>query len=88
MDSFDSVVFDLDKKSTLLEIILREESLSSMILPFVDNISEFQYFYPDTKEDVLAFQYEKFKKMICSLNFKNFSVLTIQNPVEKKKNEL
>ena len=88
LDSFDSVVFDLDKKSTLLEIILREESLSSMILPFVDNISEFQYFYPDTKEDVLAFQYEKFKKMICSLNFKNFSVLTIQNPVEKKKNEL
>lgn len=79
LDSFDEELFDLDKKDSLLRIILREERLIDVILPFVDNLVTFDYPYPDTKEDIEKFSYDDLIKVIKQLDFSNYTVVTIKN---------
>ena len=50
--TIDKEIFELDKKNTILDIILREENLSSVIGPLIGNIIDFNYPYPDTVEDL------------------------------------
>ena len=78
--TLDKELFEIDKKNTILEIILREENLSSMISPLIGNIVDFNYPYPDTIEDIEKFSFEEFKKLIQSLDFTNYTVTTIKNP--------
>ena len=78
LDSFDEELFDLDKKDSLLRVILREERLIDVILPFVDNIVTFHYPYPDTKEDIENFSYQDFISVIKQLDFNNYTITTIK----------
>lgn len=83
LDSFNKEIFELDKKESILRIILRSERLMDTIMPLVDNIVNFHYPYPDTKEDIEKFSYEDFVSTMKSLDFSNYTVTSIKN-VEKK----
>ena len=50
--------FDIYKKESILRIVLRNESLVDTIMPFVSNIVEFNYPYPDTVNDIEEYNYE------------------------------
>lgn len=76
----DKEIFELDKKNTILDIILREESLSSVVGPLIGNIIDFDYPYPDTVEDIQKLNFEEYKNMISSLDFSNYTITTIDNP--------
>lgn len=76
----DSELFELDKKNTILDIILREEHLSSVMAPLIENIIDFNYPYPDTIEDIEKLNFKEFKEMISTLDFSNYTITTIHNP--------
>lgn len=65
-----------------MEIILREENLSSVIEPLIENIVEFNYPHLDTVEDIENFSFGEFKKIISTLDFSNYTVTSIKNPKE------
>lgn len=79
---YNKELFELNKKNTILEIILREENLSSVIAPLIENIVEFNYPHPDTVEDIENFSFEEFQKIISTLDFSNYTVTSIKNPKE------
>lgn len=79
---FDKELFEIDKKRTIVNIILREENLSSITAPLLENILEYDHPYLDTVEDIEQLNYEEFKKFISSLDFSNYTVTTIHNPKE------
>lgn len=83
MDSFDEEKFELDKKTSIISMILRDENIFKTIFPFVDNIVDFNYPYVDTVEDVEAFTYEDFINTIKKLEFSNYSINTIVDPSKK-----
>lgn len=83
MDSFDEEKFELDKKTSIISMILRDENIFKTIFPFVDNIVDFNYPYVDTVEDVEAFTYEDFINTIKKLDFSNYSINTIVDPSKK-----
>ena len=78
----DEEIFDIDKRDTILKIVLRSENLVDTIMPFVSNIVEFNYPYPDTVNDIEEFSYDDFVKTIKSLDFSNYSIVEC-NPLEK-----
>ena len=78
--TLDQELFELDKKNTLLDIILREENLSSVVAPLIGNIIDFNYPYPDTVEDIEKLNFKEFKEIISSLDFSNYTITTIHNP--------
>ena len=79
MDSFNEEIFELDKRDSILKIVLRSESLLDTIMPFVSNIVEFNYPYPDTVSDIEEFSYEDFVETIKSLDLSHNIVTIIQN---------
>lgn len=79
LDSFDPEIFEITKKNTILKIILRNEYLSDIIEPFIDNIVSFNYPYIDTVEDIENLNYEEFIQMIKNLNFNYHTEITIKN---------
>lgn len=83
MDSFDEEKFELDKKTSIISMILRDENIFKTIFPFVDNIVDFNYPYVDTVEDVEAFTFEDFINTIKKLDFSNYSINTIVDPSKK-----
>lgn len=76
----DKEIFELDKKNTILEVILREENLSSVVGPLIENIIDFDYPYLDTVEDIQKLNFEEYKNMISSLDFSNYTITTVDNP--------
>lgn len=83
MDSFDEEKFDLDKKNSIIAMILRDENIFKTIIPFVNNIVDFNYPYVDTVADVEAFNYDEFIEMIKELKFNHYSINTIIDPSKK-----
>lgn len=83
MNSFDEEKFELDKKSCIIRMILRDENIFKTIVPFVNNIVDFDYPYVDTVEDVEAFTFNEFIEMIKELDFSNYSINTIIDPSKK-----
>ena len=77
MNSFDKEKFELDKNNCIVGMILRDENIFKTIMPFVENIVEFNYPYVDTVEDVKAFNYEEYIGMIKELDFSHYSINTI-----------
>ena len=66
--------FELKKKKNIIDIILREDSLSSTIAPFIDNIMIYNYFDIDTIENIEEQNFEDYKKIINNLDFSNYCV--------------
>lgn len=83
MDSFDKEKFDLDKKVSLVALILRDENIFDTIMPFIDNIIYFNYPYVDTVDDFDEFEYDDYVNMIKDLDFSNYTVTTIIDDSKK-----
>ena len=79
LDNFDEEAYELDKKSSILRIIMRDENIINMIIPFVDNLIIYDYPYLDTVEDIENLSYDDFVNTIKNIDFSNYSCLTIKN---------
>lgn len=83
MNCFDEEKFELDKKTSIITMILRDENIFKTVIPFVNNVVDFNYPYVDTVEDVEAFDFNEFVKMIKELDFNHYSINTIIDPSKK-----
>lgn len=88
MDNFDEEMFEIYKKESILNMILRNENLYDTIIPFVNNIVIFNYPYPDKVSDIEEFNFTEFVKMIKSLDFSNYTVTVIKNPNKEKESSI
>lgn len=79
LDSFNEEIFEIDKRDSILKIVLRSENLFDTIMPFVSNIVEFNYPHPDTVSDIEEFSYNDFVQTIKSLDFNHFTTTVIKN---------
>lgn len=79
LDSFNEEMFEIDKRDSILKIILRGESLGDTVFPFVTNIVDFNYPYPDEVSDIEDFSFDDFVTMIKRLDFNHSTVTIIQN---------
>ena len=84
MNDFDEEKFELDKKQSIVSMILRDENIFKTILPFVDNVVDFNYPYVDTIEDIEDFNFDDYVNMIKKLDFSNYSINIIVDPENKK----
>lgn len=80
IDNFNERYFELDRKSAIIRIILRDENIIKMIIPFVDNLINFNYPYLDQVEDLEKVTFKEFKEYILKLDFSNYTVVVIDNP--------
>lgn len=76
---FDKELFDLYCKQCKMNISIRPDSLSSMILPFIDNIVSFEYEYFDTVNDINDFSLKELEDYMNSFDFSNYTVIKIVN---------
>lgn len=79
LEDFDEEKFDLDQKQSIIDIVLREDNIGSMVMPFVNNIVIYDYHYPDTKEQIMGYTYEDFIKTMKDIDFSNSTVTVIKN---------
>lgn len=79
LSNFNEELFEIDKKDSILKIVLRGESLFDTIMPFVSNIVEFNYPYPDKVSDIEEFNYKDFVETIKILDFSHSTVTIIKN---------
>ncbi len=75
----DQEQFELDKNVAIMGIILRDENIFKMIIPFINNIIYFDYPYLDVVDDVSKLSFKEYKETINKIDFSNYSILTI-NP--------
>lgn len=71
---FDKEDFEIRKKESIIELILREDNLFNLIKPFFDNILNYNYYEFDKIEDIENQEFINYKKMINSLKFDNYSI--------------
>ena len=79
MNKFNTTIFNLKKKEFILKLILRDENIFKMINPFITNVIIYDYPYIDTVEDVYNLTYEKYVDTIKSLDFSNYTDISIIN---------
>ncbi|MBR3210733.1 MAG: insulinase family protein [Bacilli bacterium] len=77
LNHLDVEKFEMDKKNSIVQMILRDENIFSTILPFINNIIYYDYPYLDQVEDVENLNYDQYSKMIHNLDFSHYSILTI-----------
>ena len=66
--------FNMRKKESIIDIILREDNLFSMIKPFFDNILNYNYYELDTIEDIEKQNFEDYKNAIMNLDFSELCI--------------
>ena len=66
--------FELRKKDSIVEIILREDTLGKTINPFVNNILVYNYDKMDTTEDIESLTFGKYKNVIEGLDFSHYAI--------------
>ena len=81
LDDFDEEKFELKKKLCITGLVLRDENIFNMILPFINNVIEFDYPYVDKVEDIERTNIDTFKEAIKKIDFSNYIVTIIK---EKK----
>ena len=79
MKKFNTTIFNLNKKDFIMELILRDESIFKMINPFITNVIFYDYPYIDTLEDIYNLTYEEYVATIKSLDFNNYTDISIIN---------
>ena len=62
-------------------MILRDENIMKMIIPFIDNVVNFDYPYLDNINDLNELEFNKYVTAIRELDFSNYTVTHIK---EKK----
>ena len=78
LENLDSEIFEMDKNSSIVQLILRGENIFKMIFPFINNIVYFDYPYMDKVEDVQKLSYEEYVSKIKELDFSHYTCLTIE----------
>lgn len=73
---YDEEEFEIWKKETIINLILREEHPNKELGPFVDNIVTYDYYDIDTIEDVNSCSIEEFKDFFSRLDFSNYTVVS------------
>ena len=76
-NSFDKEQFELDKKLAIMNIILRDENIFKMIMPFINNVEFFNYPYLDQVDDVKRLTFDEYRNIINNLDFSNYSIMTV-----------
>ena len=69
-------LFDLWKKETLINIVVREGRCVSSGLAYLDNILTFDYFDVDKISDIEKFSIEDFKSTLDKLDFSNYCIVS------------
>ena len=75
--------FELNKKQTIIDLILREDNLDNCIGPFISNVLEYNYYYMDTIKDIENQNFKDYQKIINELDFSNYCITKM---VKKDKN--
>lgn len=70
--------FELRRKETIFNLILREEKFISVITAYMDNILTYNYYEVDKIEDIEEQTYEDFIAYISSLDFSNYCITEIR----------
>lgn len=78
----DKELFELEIKESLTSFITRFDSLAGIGMPFIENITEFDYPYLDKAED-FDIPYEKYKEVMKNLDFSNYTIGYLINPTIK-----
>lgn len=78
-NNLDKEKFELDKKSTIIRLILRDENIFKMIMPFINNIVIYDYPYLDSVKDIERLNYDDYVKTIKNVDFSNYIEVTIKN---------
>ena len=76
----DSDKFLLDQKDSIVNLVLRDESIFHMIIPFIHNIIIYHYPYLDKIEDIEKLNDTDYQKMIRSIDFSHFTYFEILSP--------
>ncbi|MCH5166621.1 MAG: insulinase family protein [Erysipelotrichales bacterium] len=72
----DKEMFELWKKETLINLIIRENRVYTSGRAYLDNIETFEYFSNDSIEDIEKFSFSDYKEFLNKLDFSNYCVIT------------
>lgn len=76
--------FELWKKETMIDLLLREEDPLNYLHPYADNILTFHYEKPDTLLDAESFSVEEYRDFLNRLDFSEYAVV---GRIEEEKHE-
>ena len=79
LDSFNEEIFELDKNSCTVRLILRDDSLIGTIMPFIENVVSIKYPYLDEVKDMDRLKYNEFIQIISDFDFSNYTITSIKN---------
>lgn len=82
INSLNKEKFELDIKTSIINLILRDENIYRKIMPFIENIITYNYPYLDEVKDIERLNYRDFNKYIKGLDFSNYIELIVK---DKKK---
>lgn len=71
---FNEDKFLIHKNKTIINFLLRDDTLGAFINPFVDNILTFGYYDYDKISDIEALSFTEYKEMINKLDFSNYTI--------------
>lgn len=83
LDCFNEEIFNLDKNTSIIDYILRDDTIMSTILPFIDNVVLLNYPYMDDVKDLEKLSFDDFKKAIKKIDFSNYTTTIIKNKEKK-----
>ena len=71
---FNEDKFLIHKNQTIINFLLRDDTLGAFINPFIDNILTFGYYDYDKLSDVENLSFTEYKEMINKLDFSNYTI--------------
>jgi predicted Zn-dependent peptidase len=74
--SFDEESFNIWKKESIINIILKKESYKNSLLSYADNILEFNIVYNEDIEFVNELNLDELKELLKKLNLSNYGLIT------------
>lgn len=77
---YDEEEFDIWKKETIIQLILRSEHPNKELGPFVDNVLTYDYDKVDTIEDVNSCNIDEYKEFMGRLDFSNYAIVNRRMP--------
>ena len=75
---FDEDLFNLYKKNSVIDCIIRKDNIYSTINPLIENIISFNYEKLDDIDDINKLDFNEYKKTISSLSFNTYSIAIIK----------
>jgi len=75
---FDEELFNLHKKGYIIDLIVRNDNIYSMLEPFIQNLVFFGYEDIDKVSDIESMTFKEFKSNIMALDFSNYSITELR----------